>query len=91
MNWVTCMGDFTGHNKGPYPTQEGHYRVLISGDSEHDDMGGVIYAFDDYETWAYWAKNEDVKDGGMFHAVHDEDHETILAWYGPIDIPKREK
>ena len=89
MKWIACGGYYIGHNKGPYPYKPGHYRVMISGDSECDDMGGVIYDFSDYETWAQFDyPNEDNEPIGFF--MHDEDIETMIAWYGPIEIPKCE-
>jgi hypothetical protein len=82
--WVACNGDHFGRNKGPYPTEPGHYRVMISGDSEYLD-GHCIYDFPDYETWVYISFEEDYM---RFDAAHDEEVETMLAWFGPVDVPK---
>lgn len=68
----------------PKPTIAGHYRVMVSGDSEQID-GHTIYAFDDYETWAYFTPNED--DGGNFVGLHDEEDFCIFAYCGPIIFP----
>jgi hypothetical protein len=66
-----------------FPSIEGHYRVMVSGDSEAID-GHTIYAFDDYETWAYFTPHED---GGSFVGTHDEDEHCIFAYCGPITFP----
>ena len=76
----------TRKDKKDFPTTEGWYRVMVSGDSESID-GHTIYACDDYETWAYFHPNED---DGSFRGVHDEDEYTIFAYYGPLVIPKYE-
>lgn len=39
--------------RGNVPTEEGWYRVLHPGDSESID-GHTIYAYGDYQGWAYW-------------------------------------
>lgn len=85
LKWVSCKGDYTGRNKGPYPAITGHYRVLISGDSESED-GHCFYEYPDYETWAYveFCDDGEISMVGM----HDEDIGSILAWCGPIDVPK---
>lgn len=65
------------------PTAEGHYRVMVSGDSESID-GHVIYSFEAYEAWAFFVPDED---GGYFKGDHDEEDFTIFAYFGPIDFP----
>lgn len=58
---------------------------MVSGDSESID-GHTIYAFDDYETWAYFTPHEE--DTGSFAGVHDEDEYTIFAYCGPFNFPE---
>jgi len=80
-DWKVVIDD-TG---GPYPTEPGHYRVMISGDSESID-GHTIYSFEDYEAWVWF--NEPDEDGNpSMVAQHDEEIETVLAWFGPVSIP----
>jgi hypothetical protein len=56
---------------------------MTSGDSESID-GHQIYAFDDYETWAYFTPDEE---GGNFVGIHDEDNYVIFAYCGPFVTP----
>ena len=65
------------------PTEQGLYRVMVTGDSESID-GYTIYSFPDYATWAVFIKDED---GGFFKCEHDEEDSFIFAYYGPIVIP----
>lgn len=69
------------------PTISGYYHVMVAGDSESIE-GHTIYAFDDYETWAYFTFND--KDGGNFVGEHDEEDFTIFAFCGPVPFPKYE-
>jgi hypothetical protein len=87
LKWVECGSDFTGRDGGPYPTEPGCYRVLISGDSETDGAH-VFYEFPDYETWADISFDPD-EGTPIFNASHDEEWETMIAWCGPFEIPKR--
>lgn len=70
-----------------FPTIAGHYRVMISGDSESDGPH-VYYEYPDYETWAWYEPTED-EVGGTFTGVHDEEKGMIFAWCGPFIVPKR--
>lgn len=81
MEWITR------NDVNEYPIAEGWYRVMVSGDSEQLD-GHTIYAFDDYETWAYLSKNGD--DEYNFKGEHDEEDFTIFAYCGPYIVPKYE-
>jgi hypothetical protein len=76
----------TRKDESDYPIESGLYRVVISGDSEYLD-GHCIYSFDDYETWAEYTADED---GGSFSCMYDEENISIVAFYGPITIPKYE-
>lgn len=64
----------------------GTYAVMVSGDSEYCD-GHLVYAFDDYQSWASFSLDED---NGLFKGDHDEEDDTIFAYYGPINIPNYE-
>lgn len=87
LKWVECGSDFTGRGGGPYPTEPGCYRVLISGDHESVD-GYVLYDYPDYETWA--DISFDPGDGSpIFTASHDEEWDFMIAWCGPFEVPKR--
>ena len=83
LKWVRSDGD--NDDAKQLPTELGLYRVMIAGDRETDDMGGVIYDFDDYETWATVTAVDETGPSMSFN--HDEDIETMIAWYGPIHIP----
>lgn len=79
------------------PEKEGWYRVMHHGDSESID-GHVVYAFDDYEGWAYWTpaspdELEDDEDGyeGSWNCVHDEESEFIFAYLGPFEFESFKK
>ena len=87
MGWVACSVDIYGKSEGPLPTEPGQYKVLISGDSEQVD-GYVIYEFADYETWVRICFDEGEPELMYFDAWGDECVETMLAWYGPVDVPK---
>jgi len=69
-----------------FPTLAGHYRVMVAGDSESID-GHTIYDYPDYETWAWFEPSED-GEGGNFTGTHDEENESIFAYFGPIHVPK---
>jgi len=73
------------NNKDVFPTVDGWYRVMVSGDSESID-GHTIYSFDDYETWAQY-KSHAPDEGGSFIGSHDEDEYCIFAFCGPITFP----
>lgn len=87
MEWISCKTDHIGQNAGPYPTEPGHYRVMISGDSESDDMGGVIYEYGDYETWA-WFDAPDADGDPVVRFEHGEEIEWVVAWCGPLRFPE---
>ena len=77
-----------------YPSEAGHYRIRISGDSESVD-GFTIYDYPDYETWAWWepATSEELEDfpgghKGSWHTQHDEEDCMIFAWFGPVKVPE---
>lgn len=70
--------------------KEAWYWVIIGGDWEHDDMGGVIYDFDDYITLMKFWKDED---GELrCNGIHDEEEETVLMWHSKFvlqpEMPK---
>jgi hypothetical protein len=65
------------------PRRPGYYRVMISGDSESLE-GHTIYEYSDYETWAYFAIDDE---NGTFTGVHDEETDMIFAFCGPIAVP----
>lgn len=71
-----------------FPTINGWYRVMVSGDSESID-GHTIYSFDDYETWAQYTSHAP-DEGGSFVGIHDEDEHCIFAFCGPFIIPPYE-
>lgn len=75
------------------PVEGGWYRVMISGDSETDGAH-VYYSYPDYETWALWTEGDpeaqaEKDDGweGQWSVVHDEPHECVFAYAGPVRIP----
>lgn len=80
---------FDYKNSDTWPTKKGIYAVMIKGDSERDGAH-VYYEFDDYQTMAILKDVSFDKDDIYisFEGVHDEQVETIFAWYGPIEIPK---
>jgi hypothetical protein len=64
--------------------EPGSYAVMISGDSESVD-GQIIYAFDDYMTFAsVWIEEGEIQ----IAPSHDEPVHAIFAWCGPLPIPK---
>lgn len=67
-----------------HPKENGLYAVWVHGDSEYVD-GHCIYDFLDYWTFATYT-NTDTELG--FVGQHDEEPETMYAWYGPIVIPE---
>lgn len=79
LEWITRNTD------EDFPEVDGWYRVMVSGDSESID-GHTIYAFDDYETWARFWRDED--GNGSFVGTHDEDEHCIFAYCGPIYFPE---
>lgn len=86
LRWVPCGRDPFGLARGPMPSEPGYYRVVIEGDSESED-GFTLYSYPDYETWAEISFDEG--DGSIiFIASHDEEAESMIAWYGPIEVPK---
>jgi hypothetical protein len=94
LKWQYCETEWDEKNTTTiwhnYPKEVGHYRIMVYGDREIDDMGGVIYDYPDYETWA---EVTDVDDGNgkvWGSGIHDEEWgEVVFAWYGPIQIPER--
>ena len=68
-----------------YPTKEGFYAVMVCGDSESDGPH-VYYSYPDYLTHAYAFRDEDTGQI-VLKGIHDEEQETVIAWYGPIEIP----
>lgn len=71
-------------DEGDLPTQEGFYRIMVTGDSEYID-GHCMYEFPEYANWAYFTPHED---GGNFAGDYDEDNSAVFAWFGPIVIPE---
>ena len=79
------------------PTEEGWYACLHDGDSEHDDMGGVIYDFDPYVEFAFWTPASQAI--GFMGFSHEEiiepahwsrcmsEPDAIIGWCGPFDVP----
>ena len=72
------------------PTIEGRYAVMVSGDEERDGPH-VFYSYDDYQTVADGRLDEfeagdngDFIDAIRFYGEHDEEDETIFAWFGPL-------
>jgi hypothetical protein len=80
LQWRPCRWD----DELSRPTKPGTYQFRIAGDSETDGPH-VYYDFPDYTTFGTVA---DVEDGEV-HAQgsHDEEPDTIIAWYGPINLP----
>jgi hypothetical protein len=66
------------------PTEPGTYLLRIKGDCETDGPH-VYYDYPDYTTFGTVVEVED----GEVHAQgsHDEEPETIIAWYGPLAMP----
>lgn len=89
--------------RGNTPEIEGWYRVMHPGDSESID-GHTIYEYGDYPGWAYWSAAVEptpvqpgiimlseltqVPQEAHWVCEHDEDGESIFAFYGPIEIPE---
>ena len=84
-------------NSNIEPTESGWYACLHDGDSEHDDMGGVIYDFGPYVEFTFW--NTEGSTIGFLNFAHEDIREPahwsrglsepdgIIGWYGPIEIP----
>ncbi len=88
--WITIHDPF---DYGGLPTKAGWYRVMIKGDSETEGPH-VYYAYDDYETWAYFRAPDPtdyLDEVGQFTGIHDEETDMVFAWCGPFDIPARER
>jgi hypothetical protein len=64
------------------PKVSGWYRVIVQGDYESID-GHMLYSFD--ATWMLITVDED---GASGTGVHDEMIEDVIAWFGPIELPK---
>ena len=73
--------------EGPLPTVAGFYRVVIFGDRETDGMGGVIYEYDAFEMWAEFSFDPD-EGTPLFQGQHTAEMEEVIAWFGPIDVPR---
>lgn len=81
LKWVDCDWDEKPETR---PTEPGEYAVIIAGDSEIGEYGHVYYDYDDYRTWATVTATPD---GPQVVVDHGEPEDTIIAWYGPIQIP----
>lgn len=77
--WTRCDWE----DEATRPKVPGLYAVVIEGDSERDGAY-VFYDFGDYQTFAVAKATEE---GLAVSCEHDEEPESIVAWYGPIDIP----
>jgi hypothetical protein len=81
LQWRPCRWD----DELSRPTKPGTYQFRIAGDSESDGPH-VYYDYHDYTTFGTVMSVED----GEVHAqgTHDEEPESIIAWYGPITLPE---
>ena len=84
------------------PSAEGWYKVMHPGSEILE--GHVYYDYPDYSGWAYWQPATPAefailgstiitKQAEEAHWIceHDEDGESIFAYYGPLDIPEFEE
>ncbi|WP_396604831.1 hypothetical protein ACFLEY_22150 [Bradyrhizobium sp. YCK136] len=80
IQWRPCRWD----DELTRPKLPGHYQFRIAGDSETDGPH-VYYEYPDYTTFGEVFPEEE----GYIHAQgsHDEEPESIIAWYGPINVP----
>jgi hypothetical protein len=66
------------------PTQPGSYILRITGDSETEGPH-VYYDYPDYTTFG----NVHIEEGEVIAGgIHDEDADSIIAWYGPLALPE---
>lgn len=79
--WRPCDWD----DPETHPTKDGMYFVRIAGDSETEGPH-VYYDFPDYTTTAM--VKLDNGEGDIFiYCEHDEEPDSIIAWYGPLTAP----
>lgn len=67
------------------PNRSGTYQFRIAGCSETEGPH-VYYDFPDYTTIGHVKIDDDGE--AQAQGVHDEECETIIGWYGPIDLPE---
>lgn len=96
LNWLKGLvmrkgaGEWINVEDSP-PTENGHYWVVIMGDSEMDDCGGMIYAYGDYVILMKLTVEDDGPDNPFSivgTAKHDEDWDLVAAWWSEkVSIP----
>ena len=87
LKWTRVIPEFNSRER-VLPTEMGHYRILVAGDSESID-GHTIYDFPDYETWCevLSVEEEEGKPYLETNFMHGEEWEFVVAWYGPVEVP----